>query len=192
MSQKTKKYLTLFTSAFYISAVTIGGGYVIVPLMKKRFVDELGLIDEEEMMNLIVLAQSSPGVIAANTALLVGYKICNAMGAFITVLGVALPPLITIFVITMLYDAFRDNAIVSAVLKGMQAGACAVIADVVVSLFISMIKDKGMRNIIKIAIVLVAFIAAFVFNVSFILIVLCFALFGVTWHFVKQRRKVHN
>jgi len=189
MPTKMKKHLTLFISAFYISAVTFGSGYVIVSVIKKRFVDELKWIDEHEMINLIALAQSSPGVMTANTALLVGYKICGAAGAFLAVLGVALPPLLTIFIISVFYNAIRDNAIVSAVLKGMQAGACAVIADVVVSLFVSVIKDKGLRIVLKISIMLSAFAAAFVFGINFILIVLFFILFGVTWHFVSCGRK---
>ena len=188
LTSKSKTYLTLFMSAFYISAVTFGSGYVIVSVIKKRFVDELKWIDEDEMINLIALAQSSPGVMTANTALLVGYKICGAAGAFLAVLGVALPPLITIFVISIFYNAIRDNAIVNAVLGGMQAGACAVIADVVVNLFSNVIKDKGLRVSLKITVMFSAFVAAFVFSVNFILIVLCFILLGVTWHFASQKR----
>ena len=189
MLSLTKTYLTLFTSAFYISAVTFGSGYVIVSVIKKRFVDELRWIDEEEMINLIALAQSSPGVVTANVALLVGYKICGAAGAFLAVLGVALPPLITIFIISIFYNALRENAIVSAVLKGMQAGACAVICDVVVSLFTNIIKGKGKQVAIKIGIMTSAFTAAFIFNINFILIVLFFILLGATWHFTNRGRK---
>lgn len=185
---KAKTYLTLFFSAFYISAVTFGSGYVIVSVIKKRFVDELKWIDENEMINLIALAQSSPGVMTANTALLVGYKICGVPGAFLAVLGVALPPLITIYIISLFYNAIRDNAIVSAVLKGMQAGACAVIADVVASLFSNVIKDKGLRKDVKILIMLIAFTGAFILNISFILIVLVFILLGLTLFFVKRAR----
>ena len=189
MTSNRKTYLTLFASAFYISAVTFGSGYVIVSVIKKRFVDELKWIDEDEMINLIALAQSSPGVMTANTALLVGYKICGAAGAFLAVLGVALPPLITIFVISILYNALRDNTIVSAVLKGMQAGTCAVIADVAFSMFTNVIKDKGIHKIVKAGIMISAFIAAFVFKINFILIVLFFILLGVTWYFVNKKRK---
>jgi len=185
---KAKTYLTLFFSAFYISAVTFGSGYVIVSVIKKRFVDELKWIDENEMINLIALAQSSPGVMTANTALLVGYKICGVPGAFLAVLGVALPPLITIYIISLFYNAIRDNAVVSAVLKGMQAGACAVIADVVASLFSNVIKDKGLRKDVKILIMLIAFTGAFILNISFILIVLVFILLGLTLFFVKRAR----
>jgi len=190
VNEKTRKYLLLFTSAFYISAVTFGSGYVIVSVIKKRFVDELKWVDEAEMINLIALAQSSPGVMTANTALLVGYKTCGALGAFLAVVGVALPPLITISVISVFYNALRENTVVRAVLRGMQAGACAVICDVVVSLFSNVIKDKSMRNIVKLAIMAGAFSAAFVFNVNFILIVLFFIFLGVIWYFASIRSGV--
>ena len=190
MKTKAKTYLTLFTSAFYISALTFGSGYVIVSVIKKRFSDELKWIEEDEMLDLIALAQSSPGVITANTALLVGYKICGPLGAILAVLGVALPPLITISVISLFYSALRENTIVSAVLKGMQAGACAVIADVVYTLFLSVVKDKkGKQLIPSIAIMIAAFLAAYVLNISLILIVLSIVFLGVIWHFISRERK---
>ena len=192
MDKRAKLLFKLFTSAFFISAATFGSGYVIVSVIKKRFVDELKWIDEDEMINLIALAQSSPGVMTANTALLVGYKTCGAIGAFLAVLGVAIPPLMIMFVISFFYNELRDNAIVSAVLKGMQAGASAVIADVVVSMFISVIKDKGLPKIVKITIMVIAFTAAYVFNINFILIVLSSILLGLIWFLmsrINRRRK---
>ena len=189
MSAKAKTYITLFTSAFYISAVTFGSGYVILSVIKKRFADDLHWIDEDEMLNLIALAQSSPGVMTANTALLVGYKICGPTGAFLAVLGVAIPPLITIFIITLFYNALRENAIVSAVLKGMQAGACAIIADVAFNLFSNVFKGKQL--VFKSAIMICAFAAAYIFNVNFILIVLFFIIFGMSLHFASRGKRVH-
>jgi len=179
-------YATLFFSAFYISAVTFGSGYVIVSVIKKRFVDELKWIDEDEMFNLMALAQSSPGVITANTALLVGYKTCGPLGAFLAVAGVALPPLITIFVISLFYNAIRENPVVSAVLKGMQAGACGVIADVIAGLFTNVIKDRSKHVLVQTAIMIGAFTAVFIFNVSSVLIVLAAILLGIVWHTAKR------
>jgi len=188
MASKTKTCLTLFLSAFYISAVTFGSGYVIVSVIKKRFVDDLRWIDEDEMTNMIALAQSSPGVIAANTAMLVGYKMCGVLGAGLAVLGVALPPLITVSAISVFYNLLRDNTVVSAVLKGMQAGACAVISDVVLSMFINVVKDKGAQLVLKILIMASTFTAAFVFNVNFIFIVISIILLGVIWHFASREK----
>ena len=168
--------------------MTFGSGYVIVSVIKKRFVDELGWIDEDEMINIIALAQSSPGVMTANTALLVGYKICGAMGAFLAVLGVALPPLVTVSVISVVFNALRENPMISAALTGMQAGACAVIADVVVGLFSSVMKDTSMQASAKTAVMISAFLAAFLFRVNYILIVLFYILLSVARYFAIRRK----
>ena len=82
-----KDYLTLFTSTFTLSAFTFGGGFVIIPLMRKKFVEQLHWIDEEEMMDLTAIAQSSPGAIAVNASILVGYRVAGVPGALVTVLG---------------------------------------------------------------------------------------------------------
>ena len=105
------KYKKLFLSTFKLSACTFGGGFVIVPLMKKRFVEELGWIGEDEMLDMIAIAQSSPGAIAVNASILVGYHVAGFPGAMITVLGTVLPPLIIISIISLFYQTFRDNAI---------------------------------------------------------------------------------
>ena len=187
MSSKAKTYLTLFTSSFYISAVTFGSGYVIVSVIKKRFCDDLKWIDEEEMFNLIALAQSSPGVITANTALLVGYKVGGPIGAFLTVIGVALPPLITISIISIFYDALRENPTVAAVMKGMQAGACAVLSDVIYNLFCNVVKGRE-QLIPKIAVMIGAFIATYTFGISSIIIIGFCALLGVTVYYVQNKK----
>ena len=122
MKNKKHIYRKLFTSTFYLSAFTFGGGYVIIPLMKKKYVDDLQWIEEEEMLNLTAIAQSSPGAVAVNAAILLGYRVAGISGALVTILGTILPPFITLSIISIFYTAFRDNTVVNAVLKGMQAG----------------------------------------------------------------------
>ena len=124
-----QKYKKLFFSTFKLSACTFGGGFVIIPLMRKKFVEELGWIEEDEMMDLTAIAQSSPGAIAVNASILVGYHVAGFSGAMLTVLGTILPPLIIISIISMSYQAFRDNAIVNMAMAGMLCGVAAVICD---------------------------------------------------------------
>ena len=81
MKNKKEVLKKLFFSTLYLSAFTFGGGYVIVTLMKQKFVDELHWIEEEEMLDLIAIAQSSPGAIAVNGAIVVGYKLAGMIGA---------------------------------------------------------------------------------------------------------------
>ena len=180
-------YTKLFTTAFAISAMTFGSGYVIVSVIKKRFVDELKWIDEDEMLNLIALAQSSPGVMTANTALLVGYKVGGGLGALTAVTAVALPPLFTIYVITQFYNYLVNNTYVAAALRGMQAGACAVIIDVVLGMYASVSKDRMLHPYAKWIIMTATFVAAFILNISFILIVLIALLLGLVAYYVSSR-----
>lgn len=107
MEEKNKKIvlLKLFISTLYLSTFTFGGGYVIVTLMKKKFVDEYHWIEENEMLDLVAIAQSSPGAIAVNGAIVVGYKLAGAAGIFVAILGTVLPPII-IFVFLLLTRFF--------------------------------------------------------------------------------------
>ena len=90
----------LFLSTLYLSAFTFGGGYVIVTLMKDTFVDKYQWISEKEMLNYVAIAQSAPGAIAVNGAIVVGYQLAGFMGVFVAVLGTILPPFIIISIIS--------------------------------------------------------------------------------------------
>ena len=175
------KYKKLFLSTFKLSACTFGGGFVIVPLMKKRFVEELGWIGEDEMLDMIAIAQSSPGAIAVNASILVGYHVAGFPGAMLTVLGTVLPPLIIISLISMFYQAFRDNAIVNMAMAGMLCGVAAVICDVVLTMAGSILKKK---RILPVLVMLGSFIAVRFFSVNIILIILVCGMIGAadTWH----------
>ena len=182
MEKNAKTYWTLFSSTFYLSAFTLGGGYVIVPLMQKKFVEDLGWIDEDEMLNLVALGQSCPGPIAVNTSILVGYRVAGLPGALVTVLGTALPPLITISIIALFYQQLRDNKVVAAVLKGMQAGVAAVILDVVIGMAGRVVKRK---EVIPILVMLGAFAATYFLKVNVMYIILVCGFLG----FLLSRRK---
>ncbi|NLJ58034.1 MAG: chromate transporter [Tissierellia bacterium] len=175
MEKKSKFYWTLFISTFSLSAFTIGGGYVIVPLMKKKFVEELKWIDEEEMLNLVAICQSAPGPIAVNTSLMVGYRLAGITGAMITTFGTVLPPLIIITLIAKFYTAFKENTMVNALLIGMRAGVAAVIIDVIIKMTKDIIKSK---NLISLSIMIVAFVAAVILNVNAALIIVLSGAFG--------------
>lgn len=175
MKKDLKLYLKLFTSSFYLSAFTFGGGYVIISLMQKKFVEDLKWIEEKEMLDLTAIAQSTPGAIAINASILIGYRVAGFWGAMTAILGTALPPLVILSVISMFYTAFRENAIINALLKGMQAGAAAVIADVVIGMGSSVIKQKEMLSIL---VMIGAFTAAYFFNVDVLFIILICGIIG--------------
>ena len=171
---RAKKYWILFTSCLYISAFTFGGGFVIIPLMRKKFVENLKWLEETEMMDLAAIAQSSPGAIAVNAAILTGYKIGGVLGAMLAMLATILPPMIIIGIISFFYVAFRENVVVNAVLKGMQAGVAAVICDVVIRMGTGVCKEK---NVLLVLIMAAAFVLTFFLDVNVVYIILgCIAL----------------
>lgn len=184
MKKTFQNFLKLFTTTFCLSAFTFGGGYVIIPLMKKRFVDELAWLEEEEMLNMAAIAQSSPGAMAVNASILVGWRVMGLPGALVSILGTVLPPLIILSVISLFYAAFRDNAIVSAVLKGMMAGVCAVIFDVVVSMAGKIIKTK---KILPVLIIAAAFVAHYILHINVIYIIIFCASLGALVGFADAK-----
>ena len=187
MHGKFRVLSTLFLSMLYISAFTFGGGYVIVTLMKKRFCDELGYITEQEMLDMTALAQSSPGPIAVNAAILVGMKTAGAWGMAAAVLGTVIPPMTILSIISVFYAIFRDNAAVALALKGMQSGVAAVILDVVLSMGEKIVKTGStMRMLIMAG----AFVAVFCFGVNVMLIIAAAALIGIVSALASSRKEV--
>lgn len=166
---------TLFTSMLYISAFTFGGGFVIVTFMKRKFVDELKWLTEDEMLDMTALAQSAPGAIAVNAAILVGRRVAGTRGMLAAVLGTIIPPMVILSVISLFYSAFASNRWVAAALSGMQAGVAAVICDVVWNLGSKVIHE---RSVLSIVIMIAAFIAALM-GVNVIIVILCAAALGV-------------
>lgn len=187
MSEQNKRvYGRLFLSTLKLSACTFGGGFVIVPLMRKKFVDELGWIDEQEMLDITAIAQSSPGAIAVNASVLVGYKVAGILGALISTLGTVLPPLVIISVISLFYKAFRDNAVVNMVMAGMLCGVAAVIIDVVINMAKQIFK---LKRVLPVPVMLGAFVAVRFFSVNIILIILVCGLIGAADTYITAKRK---
>ena len=186
MKNKKEIYIKLFLSTFYLSAFTFGGGYVIISLMKKKFVDDLKWIEEEEMLNLTAIAQSSPGAVAVNASILVGYKIAGIFGALVSIIGTILPPFIILSIVSIFYTAFRENIVVNSVLKGMQAGVAAVIADVVINMASNISKE---REIISIVVMMGAFIATYFFKVNVMYIILVCGIIGALKVVIRAKKK---
>lgn len=174
-SNSAGTYLTLFLSTFKISACTFGGGFVIIPLLRKKFVEELHWIEEEEMLDLTAIAQSSPGAIAVNASILIGYHIAGVPGALISILGTVIPPLVIISVISAFYQAFRDNVYVSMAMTGMLAAVAAVITDVVINMSHDILRRKDPVSILMLVL---AFIASRYLKINIIFIILVSALIG--------------
>ena len=178
MEKKNKKKMLwkIFISTLYLSAFTFGGGYVIVTLMKNKYVDELNWIEEKEMLDLVAIAQSSPGAIAVNGAIVVGYKLAGILGTIVAIIGTVIPPFLIISIISFCYNAFRSNYFVSQMLEGMQAGVAAVILDAACSLGESVLKEKSSLSIF---IMTAAFVCDFFLEVNVVYIILVAACIGI-------------
>lgn len=176
----------LFFSTLYLSAFTFGGGYVIVTLLKKKFVDEYHWIEEDEMLDLVAIAQSAPGAIAVNGAIVVGYKLAGMLGAAVAITATIIPPFVIISAISVFYEAFRDNFLVSQMLAGMQAGVGAVIASVVWQMGSDVVRSKSAASVLIMA---AAFAATCFFGVNVVLVVLAAAGVGVVRTLLAQRHK---
>lgn len=170
------KLVKLFFSTLYLSAFTFGGGYVIVSLMRKKFVDDYHWIDEDEMLDLVAIAQSAPGPIAVNGAIVVGYKMAGLLGIFISVLATIIPPFVIISVISVFYEIFKTNLIVSLMLEGMQAGVGAVIASVCFKMGSGLLKEK---NKLYPIIMIGAFVANYIFNINVMIVIIVCIMIGL-------------
>lgn len=183
---KNKKSILqkLFFSCLYLSTFTFGGGYVIVTLMKKKFVDDYKWIDENEMLDLVAIAQSSPGAIAVNGAIVVGYKLDGILGAMIAILGTVIPPFLIISVISVGYHTFRDSYIISQILEGMQAGVGAVIASVVFEMGAGIAREKDKISMLIMA---GAFVASCVYKINVVYIIIVCGMIGVIRTFLSKK-----
>ncbi|WFR55978.1 chromate transporter [Anaerocolumna sp. AGMB13025] len=186
MKEKWNLYLKLFTSTFILSSITFGGGYVIVPLMKKKFVMDLKWISEEEMINLIAIAQSSPGAIAVNVSILMGYHMAGLIGVLFSLLGTVLPPFIILSALSSFYSAFCDNPYINALLKGLQAGIAAVLTDVILSMGSSIVKEK---EVISILLMIAAFLITYFIKINVVITILACGMTGALLNITLRKIK---
>ena len=182
--ERGKVIWKLFISTLYLSAFTFGGGYVIITLMKKKFVDEYHWIDEEEMLDLVAIAQSAPGPIAVNGAVVIGYKLAGVPGLLVSILGTVTPPFVILSIVSLFYTAFRENLYIAMMLEGMQAGVGAVIASVVYDMGEGIVREK---KYISILIMVLSFIAVYFLNISAVYIILACGVLGAVRTLLAQR-----
>ena len=158
-------YWKLFISTFMISAFTVGGGFVIIPLM-----------NENESLDLVSIAQSAPGLVAANASIIMGYRMGGFRGTAVALLATILPPLVTLTIISYCYDAFASNPYVRMFLKGMQCGVTAILVNVVLDLVLKQWKKK---LVLPLLIMAGTFAASYFFKINIMYIILVDAVIGL-------------
>lgn len=167
----------LFKSMFLLSACTFGGGFVIVSLMKKKFVEELKWLEEDEMLDITAITQSSPGPLPVNASVIIGYRMHGIPGSLAAVLGTILPPMFVISLICVFYTEFRQNLYIAAALQVMRAGVAAVILDVTWNLAKNVWNS---HSVFYTSLMALSFCGAYFFGVSAMIIILICLVIGIT------------
>ena len=183
---KSKTLPSLFIQCFFLSMVTFGGGSTIIVLLQKYFVEKLKWIDESELLELVSLAQSAPGATSVNTTMLVGYKLFGFKGAVVCAVASILPPLIVITIITPFYEIICSSEVAANALKGVRACSAALVISVSLSLTINLCKNKDYFNIV---IWILAMIAAIVFKINTLIIILIGILLGLLHFFFFNQKE---
>lgn len=169
MKNKIMIYLWLAWTSLFINSFTFGGGYVAVPMVRKYFVLHKKLFSEEELLEMAAVAQSSPGAVAVNLFCLAGLRAAGLAGFAISGVFAVLPSFIILSAVSLCYDAVVSNHTVTAVLRGMQAGAAALIVDYIADMTAMILKERSrLLNVLA----ALAFAVGFFTDVSVIPVIL--------------------
>ena len=178
-----KKLFELFTIVLKLGAFTFGGGYAMFPLMEREYVEKRQWFETQEMLDMLAVAQSLPGMISINASILVGYRLFGIIGSLVAVIGLALPSLIVLSIISFFYVKFRENIYVNTALKGIRVAVVALLVQAVIKL-----GKPGVRGVFGWVMACAAFLVALIFSIHPVLIILGGLLVGIiyTQFFVKK------
>lgn len=183
----TNKYWQIFNTFFKIGAFTLGGGYAMIPLIQKEVVDKRKWLEENEFVEMLAIAQSSPGPIALNTAIFVGYKAGGIKGVWFSSLGTILPSFIIILAVAMIFTDFKDNPGVERVFRGIRPAVVALIA--------APLWKMGKSVGITYKTVCIPFVAALLIwqvGVSPVIIIIAALAGGLIWREIQTRKILKN
>lgn len=182
-------YWELFVATLGLSAFTIGGGFVMLSLMRRQFVVRRHWLDEKALLDLAAIAQSAPGSIAVNAALLLGYRLAGMRGVLVSVAGTVLPPLVILSLLSAGYTAFRTYAPIGWALHGMQAGVAALLLDVALSMGKQVLAVRRMLLYVVLFVSLVAMLWA---GANAMLVIAGCAGVGVVDTFCREWRRARE
>ena len=173
--------LKLFTTFFKIGLFSFGGGFAMIPLIQREVIEKNGWIDEKDFLDMLVLAQSTPGPIAVNTAVFVGYKTAGMLGAIMAALGTVLPSFIVILLLALFFVEVRENRYVDAAFRAMRPAVVALIVAPLMGLV------KGMKWYLMAVAAAVA-VAVWYFGVSPIYFIVAGVLVGISIAIANGRK----
>lgn len=182
-AERRKKLLPLFLTFLKIGGFTFGGGYAMIPIIQREIVEKKKWITDDDILEIIAIAESTPGPIAINSATFVGYRVGGFLGALVATLGVVLPPFCIIFAISFVLRQFSELRAVKYAFWGIRAGVLALICKALWSMYKKV--DKGLIPYIVMA---AAFILTAVLNVNVLYVIIGCAVFGIITSFVAAGR----
>ncbi len=171
-----KELFKIYFSFFKMGAVTFGGGYAMLPILKSEAVEKHHWVDEEQVIDFYALSQSLPGIISINVALFIGYQQRKTYGAISAAIGVITPSIIVITIIAMFLDNFSDNTYIQSALNGITICVGALILDSVIIML-----KKGVKDRIGVMIFLSIFLLSVLTDISAIYLVISAAIIGVIY-----------
>lgn len=177
-----KKNLELFLTFFKIGAFTFGGGYAMIPLIERETTEKHGWLEKKDILDIVAIAESTPGPIAVNAATFVGLRVSGAIGAFLATFGVVLPSFIIISLISMALREFENIKVVRWAFEGVRAGVLALILKAMLSMYKQCKKDA-----FSIAIMTVAFLTVALLKINVIFVIVGAAVLGVIFTLVAGR-----
>lgn len=178
-----KNILTLFLTFLRIGAFTFGGGYAMIPLIQKEISEKRGWITDDDILDIIAIAESTPGPIAINSATFVGYKVAGFWGSFFSTLGIVIPSFVIISIISLVLREFQDYKGVQYAFYGIRAGVLALIIKALWSMY-----KQCPKNLISYIIAAGAFIAAAILGINVLYVIIGCAAVGLVYSFIAQRR----
>ena len=178
------KLLDLFLTFLKIGATTFGGGYAMVPIIRHDIVEKKKWLNDEELMEIIAIAESTPGPIAIKVATYTGYKIKGFLGSLLATLAIVLPAFLIIFAISLLYNYVKDNQIIAAAFMGIKAAVALLILSAGIRMLIKM--KKTWYSLLAMGLAMSSLIIFDLFAISFssIFLILIGAFFGLILFFV--------
>lgn len=181
--EKFKKVLKLFLIMFKIGLFTFGGGYAMIAVLEREFVERQKWLTDEEFLNIAGIAESTPGPIAINSATYIGYKIAGFFGSLFATLGVVLPSLIIVSVIYVFFDLFKGNKWFNAAFRGIRSAVIVLLFNAVLKLFKIM-----ERNPFTIVATCIVFLVTLFTDFNSIYLILIGGVLGIIYFVVKAKR----
>jgi chromate transporter len=169
-----KKLLKIFLIFFKIGSFTFGGGYAMLPIIKRELVDNLGWITEKDIYNYYAIGQSTPGIIAVNTATMTGYSLKGVGGALVATSGFIMPSLIIITLIATFFKRFQQIDLFQHAFAAIQIAVVALIIDIVIKMW-----QKSDKTKISLLLFLLAFLLLVIFDISPVFVILGSAAAGI-------------